>query len=74
MLSSPAPWTIPSLSVRNVALHRASLSTRRSWNRHARGIQLHNVKVGFLEEDRRLAIVVEDANGINLQHVKAQKV
>jgi len=41
--------------------------------RHARGIELNNVDVGFMREDRRPAFVLEDVSGADFQHVKAQK-
>lgn len=42
--------------------------------RHANGIELDNVTVGFMHEDRRPAFVLEDVNGIDFRGVKAQKV
>jgi hypothetical protein len=41
--------------------------------RHAKGIELNNVEVGFMEEDRRPAFVLDQVNGVDFQHVKAQK-
>ena len=41
--------------------------------RHAKGIELNNVDVGFMEEDRRPAFVLDQADGVDFQHVKAQK-
>jgi hypothetical protein len=41
--------------------------------RHARGIELHNVEVGFLKEDRRPAFVLDAVRAADFQHVKAQK-
>jgi polygalacturonase len=41
--------------------------------RHAKGIELNNVEVGFMQEDRRPAFVVDTVKGIDLNHVKAQK-
>jgi polygalacturonase len=41
--------------------------------RHAKGIELANVEVGFLREDRRPAFVLDQVNGAVFQHVKAQK-
>jgi polygalacturonase len=41
--------------------------------RHARGIELNNVEVGFMQEDRRPAFVLDDVSGADFQHVKAQK-
>jgi hypothetical protein len=41
--------------------------------RHARGIELNNVEVGFMKEDRRPAFVLDSVKGVDFQHVKAQK-
>jgi hypothetical protein len=41
--------------------------------RHAKGIELTNVQVGFMQEDRRPAFVLDHVNGVDFQHVKAQK-
>jgi hypothetical protein len=41
--------------------------------RHAEGIELDNVTVGFMREDRRPAFVLEDVRGIEFRGVKAQK-
>jgi polygalacturonase len=41
--------------------------------RHARGIELNNVEVGFMKEDRRPAFVLESVRAADFQHVKAQK-
>jgi hypothetical protein len=41
--------------------------------RHARGIELNNVEVGFIQEDRRPAFVLDSVKTIAFQHVKAQK-
>jgi polygalacturonase len=41
--------------------------------RHAKGIELNNVEVGFMEEDRRPAFVLDQVDGVDFQHVKAQK-
>ena len=41
--------------------------------RHAKGIELNNVEVGFIQEDRRPAFVLDHVNGVDFQHVKAQK-
>jgi len=41
--------------------------------RHAHGIELNNVDVGFMKEDRRPAFVLDSVNGVDFQHVKAQK-
>jgi len=42
--------------------------------RHARNIQLTNVDVAFMQEDRRPAFVLDQVTGVDFQHVKAQKV
>ena len=42
--------------------------------RHAKGVELTNVDVGFMQEDRRPAFVLEHVAGAGFQHVKAQKV
>jgi polygalacturonase len=41
--------------------------------RHARGIELNNVEVGFMKEDRRPAFVLDSVKAADFQHVKAQK-
>ena len=41
--------------------------------RHARGIELNNVEVGFMKEDRRPAFVLESVKSADFQHVKTQK-
>jgi polygalacturonase len=41
--------------------------------RHVNGIELNNVEVGFMQEDRRPAFVLDDVSGADFQHVKAQK-
>ncbi|HWB85491.1 MAG TPA: glycosyl hydrolase family 28-related protein [Bryobacteraceae bacterium] len=41
--------------------------------RHATGVELSNVNVGFMQEDRRPAFVLDDVKGIDFDHVKAQK-
>jgi len=41
--------------------------------RHAKGIELSNVEVGFLQEDRRPAFVLDQVNGASFENVKAQK-
>jgi len=41
--------------------------------RHAKGIELTDVEVGFMQEDRRPAFVLDHVNGVDFQHVKAQK-
>src|ERR1035441_5381980 len=42
--------------------------------RHVKGVELHNVEVGFLKEDRRPPFVLDTVKEGDLQHVKAQKV
>jgi len=41
--------------------------------RHARGIELNNVEVGFMQEDRRPAFVLDSVKAVAFQHVQAQK-
>jgi polygalacturonase len=41
--------------------------------RHARGIQLHDVTVGFMKEDRRPAFVLEDVKDAEFRNVRADK-
>ncbi len=41
--------------------------------RHARGIELENVEVGFLQEDRRPAFVLQYVAGAELLHVRAKR-
>jgi hypothetical protein len=41
--------------------------------RHARGIELHNVGVSFLQDDRRPAFVLHDVKAADFQHVKSRK-
>jgi polygalacturonase len=40
--------------------------------RHAKGIQMTDVNIGTMTEDRRPAFVLEDVKGIEFSHVKAQ--
>ena len=40
--------------------------------RHARGITMRNVEIGFEKEDRRPAFVLEDVKGAEFRQVKAQ--
>lgn len=40
--------------------------------RHAAGIELDNVEVGFMTEDRRPAFVIESARDVELHNVDAQ--
>lgn len=42
--------------------------------RHAKGIEFNNVNISFLKEDRRPAFVIDQAEGIELNHVKLQRV
>jgi polygalacturonase len=42
--------------------------------RHARGVELSNVEVGFMNEDLRPAFYLEDVRGANFLGVTAQKV
>ena len=42
--------------------------------RHARGVELDNVAVGFLRDDLRPAFLLEDVAGADFFHVAAQKV
>jgi len=39
--------------------------------RHAKGIELNDVEVGFVKEDRRPAFVLDTVEGIELEHCKA---
>jgi polygalacturonase len=41
--------------------------------RHARGIQLHDVTVGFMKEDRRPAFVLEEVKDAEFRNVRADK-
>lgn len=41
--------------------------------RHATGVSLSNVEVGYMKEDRRPAFVLDQVKGADFQHVKAQK-
>jgi polygalacturonase len=41
--------------------------------RHARGVELHNVTVSFLQDDRRPAFVLHDVKAVEFQHVKSRK-
>jgi polygalacturonase len=41
--------------------------------RHARGVELSNVEVAYMQEDRRPAFVLHHASGVEFQHVKSQK-
>jgi len=40
--------------------------------RHAKGLQMDNVEVGFLKEDLRPAFVLDDVKGAEFNNVKAQ--
>jgi hypothetical protein len=39
--------------------------------RHARGIELNDVDVGFIKEDHRPAFVLDSVEGIEFQHCRA---
>ena len=41
--------------------------------RHAAGIELSDVGVGYVKEDTRPAFVLDDVKDISLSHVKAKK-
>jgi polygalacturonase len=41
--------------------------------RHAKGIELEDVDVSWLKEDKRAAFVLDQVDGIDLQHCKAAK-
>jgi len=41
--------------------------------RHAKGIELNNVELSFMKEDRRPAFVIDETEGVELDHVRAQK-
>jgi polygalacturonase len=41
--------------------------------RHAKGIELSDINIGYMKEDMRPAFVVDDVKGIAFSHVKAQK-
>jgi hypothetical protein len=41
--------------------------------RHAKGIQMTDVNIGTMTEDRRPPFVLEDVKGIEFSHVQAQK-
>ena len=41
--------------------------------RHARNIGLNHVEVSYMHEDRRPAFVLDQVEGVDFQHVKAQK-
>jgi hypothetical protein len=41
--------------------------------RHASGIEMHNVEVGFMKEDLRPAFVLDSVKAVDFQHVKARK-
>jgi len=41
--------------------------------RHAAGIELSNVDIGYMKEDRRPPFVLESVKGVEVRHVKAQK-
>jgi polygalacturonase len=41
--------------------------------RHAKGIELNDVDIGFMKEDRRPAFVLDSVEGIELEHCKAAR-
>ena len=41
--------------------------------RHAKGIELNDVDVSFIKEDRRPAFVLDSVEGIELEHCKAAR-
>jgi hypothetical protein len=41
--------------------------------RHARGVQMANIEVGFQKEDGRPAFVVQDSSDISLDRIRAMK-
>lgn len=41
--------------------------------RHANGVELSNVEVGFMKDDGRPAFVLDQVTGAGFEHVKAQK-
>ena len=41
--------------------------------RHAKGIELSNIELSFMKEDRRPAFVIQQAEDIELSHVRMQK-
>ena len=41
--------------------------------RHAKGIELHNVGVSFMKEDKRPAFVLDTVDNVELDHCKAAK-
>ena len=41
--------------------------------RHATGVELNNVDVSFAKDDRRPAFVLDQVNGADFEHVKAQR-
>ncbi len=41
--------------------------------RHAKGIELNNVEVGFMQEERRPAFYLDQVVGADFNHVKAQR-
>ena len=41
--------------------------------RHAKNIELSNVEVGFMKEDRRPAFVIDQVNGVAFLNVKSQR-
>ncbi|HVY94585.1 MAG TPA: hypothetical protein VHA14_17610, partial [Bryobacteraceae bacterium] len=41
--------------------------------RHANGVQMDHIDLSFQKEDKRPAFVIDQAQGIELDHIKAQK-
>ena len=41
--------------------------------RHAKGIELADVEVGYLQEDRRPTFVLDQVKGVSFENVKSQK-
>jgi polygalacturonase len=41
--------------------------------RHATGVQLNDINIGYMKEDTRPAFVLDDVKDISFSHVKAQK-
>ena len=43
------------------------------WVRHAAGVRMDGVEVGFMKEDRRPAFVLDDVRGADFHGVRAQR-
>jgi polygalacturonase len=41
--------------------------------RHARNVELNDVEISYMQEDKRPAFVLDQVAGVDFQHVKAQK-